>query len=167
MKYFAIVIIFISFISAFSEPPLREGIALGYMTTPNSIVYRSTLSDESAGDFWLDLPEVSLGTESELRLGAGMGYAMFFSRHDDFALMFRPQVAFGYWEQTVKRGEISLGAIGAVVAYLDNIGLYDTDIIVGASLGSVMEIGENYTTFHILLTRRSPFGIAAGVMYYF
>ena len=168
MKYMHLIAFLATLFSvASSEPPPRDGIALGYFTTPNSIVYRSSMSDERAMDFWLDVPEVAFGDQGELRIGAGIGYAMFVSRHDDFAFLIRPQFSFAYVEDIRKRGEIAVGATATAVAFLDHIGANNVDIYAGISLGSVAELGEDYTKFHILLTRKKPFGIVIGAMYYF
>lgn len=165
IKLLLFAILFISF--AYGEPPPRDGMALGYMTTPNSIVYRSPFSDERAVDFWLDIPEFTIGEEGGLRVGCGAGYAMFFARHDDFAFMLRPQISFAYVEHYYNRGEIGIGITAAATAYLDHIGMNDVDIYAGISLGSVIEMGEDYTAFHLLLTQRDPFGLLIGAMYYF
>jgi len=169
MRNYAIfaLAVFLCIVSAFCEPPQREGPAIGYMSTPNSFVYRSPFSSESAMDFWLDLPEVLIGTDGAMRFGGGLGYAMFLMRQDDFAFMVRPQMSFGYVEENYERGEIGIGATAAVTAYLDNLGMDDTDIYAGVSLGSVIEFGEDYTTLRLLLTRESPFGLVIGIMRYF
>ncbi len=166
MRYGVLCLLLVTSLS-FCEPPPRDGMALGYMTTPNSIVYRSAISNEKALDFWLDIPEFSLGNTGKLRLGGGIGYAIFLARQDDFAFMVRPQISFAYVEDYYKRAEIAIGATGAVVAYLDHIGMENVDVYAGISLGSVVELGENYTEFHLILNRRTPFGIVLGVMRYF
>ena len=168
IKPFRLLIILFLLVSVlFCEPPPRDGMALGYMTTPNSIVYRSPFSDERAADFWLDIPEFTIGEVGAFRIGCGAGYAMFLVRQDDFAFMLRPQVSFAYIEQGYHRGEIALGVAGAVTAYLDHIGLEDVDVYAGISLGSTIELGEDFTAFHLILSRQEPFGILIGVMKYF
>lgn len=153
--------------SSYCAPPPRDGVAAGYMTTPNSFVYRSPFSEKTALDFWLDMPEVSFGDYDGFRIGVGAGYAIFISRQDNFALMLRPQFSVAYIEDIYNGAEIGMGITAAVVAYLDEIGIHNIDIYAGVSLGSVIELGEDYTRFNILLTRKGPFGLLIGFMYYF
>lgn len=153
--------------AVFAEPPEREGIAIGYMTTPNSVVYRSTWSESAAMDFWLDIPEASFGSEGGFSVGAGAGYATFPRRFENVSFMLRPQVSFRYTEARAKRGKLCVGIAAAVVAHLENLGIPQTDLIAGISLGSYVVMGEDYTAFHLLLAKDEPFGILLGIMRYF
>jgi hypothetical protein len=151
-----------------ATPPVREGFAIGYLTTPNSVVFRVSLSENTAGDFWVDVPDIDFGDFSSLTVGTGAGYAMFPIKNPDFALMVRPQASLRYYNSDAEDyGEIAFGATGTVVAYLDNIGLPNGDIYAGVSLGTTIEMRENSTVFRGLLSKRGPFGIVIGMMYYF
>jgi len=176
MKYFIpmllVLVLFLTTLWAQDEevitpPPERSGIALGYMTTPNSIVYRTTWNETGAFDFWVDLPEIVVGDIELLELGAGFGYAMFFARNEHACFMFRPQLSVRYLYDSVGSLELGIGAAGAVVAYLDSLGIPDTDIYAGISLGAVGQISNNISAFHLILTQRRPFGLVIGVMKYF
>ncbi|MCD6594401.1 hypothetical protein DRQ29_06795 [bacterium] len=168
VKILTIIFVSIIFSSAFGQiEPERTGIALGYMTTPNSIVYRSTWSENSAIDVWVDIPEISAGDFGGFRLGAGSGYAIFLDRQKYFCFMVRPQLSFAYISETMNYFEIGAGVAGSAVAYLDSLGVPNTDVYAGISLGSVARFGDGTKTFDFILTKDRPFGILIGVMRYF
>ena len=151
-----------------AQTPSRLGIALGYMTTPNSVVYRNTLNEASALDLWVDIPEFDVGDVSGWNVGFGAGYAMFPQKQTYMAFMVRPQVWMGYNSGGGNNyAQIGLGVAGAVVAYLDSLGVPNTDIYAGMSAGSVITVGKDFTYAHLLLSYRKPFGILLGVMRYF
>ena len=160
------VVIFFSLVFGQSEVE-RTGIALGYMTTPNSFVYRSTWSENSAIDIWLDLPEIYLGDNDGFQVGAGAGYAMFIDKQEYFCFMLRPQVDVAYISEITDYSQIGLGVAASAVAYLDSLGIPDVDIYAGISLGSVARFGNGAKTFDLILLKEKPFGILLGVMKYF
>ncbi|GEM_PF-6205469 len=152
----------------FAQTPSRLGIALGYMTTPNSVVYRNTLNEDSALDLWVDIPEFDVGDLSGWNVGFGAGYTMFPQKQTYMAFMVRPQVWVGYNSADGDNyAQIGLGVAGAVVAYLDSLGVPNTDVYAGMSAGSVITVGKDFTYAHLLLSYRKPFGILLGVMRYF
>lgn len=166
MKRAIIILMFVlSFVLA--QSPSRLGVALGYMTTPNSFVYRNTLSENSALDLWIDIPEGDVGDVSGWQAGAGAGYAMFLNKQEYVAIMLRPQIWLGYYGGTGDYFKIAFGAAGAVTAYLDSLGIPNTDVYAGISLGSTITIGDNFTHAHLLLATQRPFGLLLGVMKYF
>ncbi len=152
----------------YGQAPSRLGVALGYMTTPNSIVYRNTFSENSALDLWLDIPEFDVGDITGWQVGFGAGYAMFISRQTYMAFMLRPQIWVGYHSSDAGDNVgIGLGVAGAVVAYLDSLGVSNTDVYAGVSAGSIINLGDNFSYAHLLLSYRKPFGVLIGVMKYF
>ena len=167
MRKVLIILLAISGVVLFAQTPSRLGIALGYMTTPNSVVYRNTLNENSALDLWVDIPEFDVGDVSGWNVGFGAGYTMFTAKQTYMAFMVRPQVWVGYNSGGGDYAQIGLGVAGAVVAYLDSLGVPNTDIYAGMSAGSVITVGKDFTYAHLLLSYRKPFGILLGVMRYF
>ncbi|RKZ34918.1 hypothetical protein DRQ33_01120, partial [bacterium] len=150
-----------------AQVPERSGIALGYMTTPNSIVYRNSWSENNAIDLWIDIPNILLGDMDGFEMGAGTGFAMFFNKQRHFCFMIRPQISLRYIANGSSYSELGIGIAGSAVAYMDSLGVPNTDIYAGISLGSIARFNEDFNSFTLILTQERPFGILIGVMKYF
>ncbi len=151
-----------------ADYPKREGIALGYMSTPNSLVYRMMWSENSAFDLWLDIPEMSFGDVKSTQAGGGFGYAMFLARGKHAGFMLRPQCTFRYVDDDIwSRTEVGMGAAASAVAFLDSTGLPNVDVYAGITLGAYASFGNNLSSFSLIAANRGPFGVFVGVMKYF
>ncbi len=150
-----------------AQYPVREGIAVGYLSTPNSFLYRMHFQENNFFDLWVDIPEVAIGKRDGVVLGFGAGYAMNMARQKHFCFMLRPQISFRYINLDYSYSEFGLGVAGAVVAHMDSLGVPDVDVLAGISLGMLLSTGNKNTTFYMPLTHRSPFGLFIGVLKYF
>jgi len=167
MKKIVFLTILLVWTLLFAQPPERTGIGVGYMTTPNSLVYRMSWSEKTFFDIWLDIPEFYAGDNEGYEIGAGAGYAIYLMRQQHFCYMIRPQISLRYINSSINYAELGLGIAGAVVAHLDSIGAPNTDVFAGISTGTVGQFGKNYTVFKMPLILDKPFGILVGVIKYF